>query len=269
MDSLATAPLTLKIAVAGRDGSTINEHFGQADGFLIYDVDESGARLQERREIASHAQGDEDRRDTIRRMLGDCRALLVQRVGEAPKEMMAKVGVDANALYAGKPVLDSLLAYYTDHANDAPQAILSEPEPEPEPLADPANFRILHTMFRVSDLERSLDFYTRLLGMKVLEQREHKKNQFSQAYLAFNDAPDQAALELVMNWNRAEPYPQGEAFGHIAIGVQSIGALCRMLEAEGIPMPRPPRSQKHGSTIVAFIEDPDGYYIELVQPTAA
>ena len=72
-------------------------------------------------------------------------------------------------------------------------------------------------------------------------------------------------LELVFNWGREEPYPMGEAYGSIAIGVQGIGALCRKLEAESVPMPRPPRSQRHGNTIVAFIEDPDGYQIELVQ----
>ncbi len=72
-------------------------------------------------------------------------------------------------------------------------------------------------------------------------------------------------LELVFNWMRDEPYEKGDAFGHIAVGVRGIGALCRSLAAAGVVMPRPPRSQRHGETVVAFIEDPDGYRIELIE----
>ncbi len=139
---------------------------------------------------------------------------------------------------------------------------------EPEEVSEPPDFgrfRLLHAMLRVSDMERSLDFYTRLLGMRVLDRREHKKNQFTQVYLGYGDAASPMVLELVFNWMRDEPYQQGDAFGHIAVGVTGIGALCRQLAAEGVPMPRPPRSQRHGETMVAFVEDPDGYRVELVQ----
>jgi lactoylglutathione lyase len=124
-------------------------------------------------------------------------------------------------------------------------------------------------MLRVSDLERSIDFYTRLLGMQVLERRDHKKNQFSQAYLGYAGGFSQMVLELVANWTREEPYAQGDAFGHIAIQVSGITALCERLAAASAPMPRPPSSQRHGSNIVAFVEDPDGHRIELVQLPAA
>ncbi|MGY0711284.1 lactoylglutathione lyase [Azospirillum argentinense] len=137
------------------------------------------------------------------------------------------------------------------------------------------DLKLLHAMLRVSDMERSLDFYTRLLGMRVIQQREHKKNQFTQAYVGYGTAEEPLdsptmVIELVANWTQEEPYSQGSAFGHIAIGVPSgIGALCERLAAEGVPVPRPPKPQKHGDTIVAFIEDPDGYRIELVQRAAA
>lgn len=130
------------------------------------------------------------------------------------------------------------------------------------------NFRLMHAMLRVHDMERSIDFYTRLLGMTVLRQREHKKNQFSQTYIGYGAEASTMVLELVQNWNREDPYPQGEAFGHIAVEVEGITAFCEGLTAAGVPMPRPPSSQRHGDTIVAFIEDPDGYRIELVERRA-
>ncbi len=128
-----------------------------------------------------------------------------------------------------------------------------------------SSFRVLHTMLRVTDMERSVDFYTRLLGMRVLEQREHKKNRFTQTYLGYCDAADGPILELVSNWVQDEPLEIGTAFGHIAIGVYGVRALCDRLSAEGVPMPRPPSSQRHGENIIAFVVDPDGYRIELVE----
>lgn len=136
-------------------------------------------------------------------------------------------------------------------------------------------FRLLHAMLRVSDMERSLDFYTRHLGMKVLQQREHKKNQFTQVYLGYGEPGDplespQMVIELVQNWTQEEPYSHGGAFGHIAVCVdRGLTALCDQLAAEGVPVPRPPKPQRHGENTVAFIEDPDGYRIELVQRAAA
>lgn len=131
------------------------------------------------------------------------------------------------------------------------------------------DFRLMHAMLRVRDMERSIDFYSRLLGMRVLRQREHKKNQFSQTYIGYGEEAAGMVLELVQNWNQEGDYAQGDAFGHIAIEVEGITALCDGLAAAGVPMPRPPSSQRHGDTIVAFIEDPDGYRIELVERRAA
>ena len=254
-----TSP-TKRIAVAGPKDGVIDEHFGQADGFWIYDVGATQSSLLERREIAELALEGEDRRETIRRILSDCQALLVSRVGETPKAMMAEAGIDATADYADQPIASSLTAYFHKCTNSS-----NAPDEDMDTPIDFGSFRILHTMLRVSDMERSLDFYTRLLGLRVIEQREHKKNQFTQVYLGYGEESNQAQIELVFNWNREEPYAQGEAYGHIAIAVKRIGALCKKLEAEGVPLPRPPRSQRHGNTIVAFAQDPDGYQIELVQ----
>ena len=131
-------------------------------------------------------------------------------------------------------------------------------------IQDPA-FRVLRTMLRVSDMDRSVDFYTRLLGMRALEQRQHKKNRFTQTYLGYCEADDGAALELVFNWSGDEPIVLGSAFGRIAIGVYGITALCAKLAKEGVKMPRPPSTRRHGENFIAFIEDPDGYRIELME----
>jgi len=131
-------------------------------------------------------------------------------------------------------------------------------------MQQPSN-RILHTMLRVSHMEKSLDFYTRLLGMRVLSQREHKKNKFTQAYVGYDEPENAAVIELVFNWMQDEPIELGSAFGHIAIGVCGITALCETLAAEGFKIPRPPSTQRHGDNIIAFVEDPDGYKIELVE----
>jgi len=252
----------IRIAVAGSEGGAVDQHFGQAEEFLIFEIAAGTPRLAERRAIAAHAQGDEDRRDTIVRMLADCKALLVAKIGVAPKEKLAAAGIDATDAHANKPVEAALAKYL---ASGAAAAVAEAAEEAPIEPPDTGRFRLLHAMLRVSDMERSLDFYTRLLGMRVLDRRDHKKNQFTQVYLGYGDAEAPMVLELVQNWSREEPYLQGEAFGHIAIGVTGIGALCRYLAAEGVPMPRPPRSQRHGDTIVAFVEDPDGFRIELVQ----
>jgi len=256
MNAIAPGPaVSLRIAVAG--GDAVDEHFGQADGFAIYDVGAAGPVLLERRLLADHAQDGEDRRDTIVRMLSDCQALLVARIGPVPAAKLAAAGIEATDAFAEKPSLPSLTAFWTQKNN---------PEPE-EPLvpADFSSFRMMHAMFRVADMERSLDFYSRLLGMQVLARREHKKNQFTQVYLGYGQGEAGMVLELVQNWSRKEAYAHGDGFGHIAIAVNGIGALCRQLEAEGVPLPRPPRSQRHGENIVAFAEDPDGYRVELVQ----
>lgn len=244
----------LRIAVATRDGTRIDQHFGQTDAFFIYDVTPAGPALAARRAIGDHEQEGEERRDTIYRMIGDCRMLLVGKIGVTPQDVLASRGIEATDLHAGKGVeaaLREVFAAKTAARDAAP--------------VDAGGFRLLHAMLRVADLDRSIDFYTRQLGMTVLERREHKKNQFSQAYLGFGAGFAQMTLELVQNWQRETPYEAGDAFGHIAISVTAISRLCDRLSAAGVPMPRPPRPQRHGESIVAFIADPDGHRIELVE----
>lgn len=245
---------TLRMAVASRDGLRVDQHFGQAEDFLVYDVEGDNAKLVETRKVAAHARGDEDPRQTIMRMLADCKILLVAKIGPTPQEQLAAIGIEASDLYKGKSIPAALAEVHA-----AKSAVDLEAE------VDADGFRLLHAMLRVSDMERSLDFYSRLLGMQVLEQREHKKNQFTQAYLGYGAGWKGMALELVFNWSGDEPLTRGTAFGHIAIAVTGITALCDRLAAEGVPMPRPPRAQRHGENIVAFVEDPDGNRIELVQ----
>ena len=245
----------IRIAVASKDGSRIDQHFGQAEEFLIFDVSESGSSLVETRIVEEHTrEGDEDTRATICRMLADCPVLLVAKIGVTPQETLAGMGIEASDLHVGKDIAAALAEVFA--------AKTAAPAAGP---VDASSFRLLHAMLRVSDMDRSVEFYTQHLGMSVLERREHKKNQFSQAYLGYGDGFAQMTLELVFNWSREEPYAKGESFGHLAIAVTGITALCNRLAAAGIPMPRPPRSQRHGDTIVAFVEDPDGNRIELVQ----
>lgn len=245
---------TLRMAVATKDGLRIDQHFGQAEEFRVYDVEGDNAKLVESRKVAAHAQGDEDPRQTIMRMLGDCRLLLVAKVGPTPQEQLASAGIEATDMLKGKSIPAALAEIYAAKASiDLSAAVKDD------------GFRLLHAMLRVTDMDRSLDFYTRLLGMQVLEMREHKKNQFTQAYLGYGAGLNGMALELVFNWSDDEPYERGTVFGHIAIAVTGITALCDRLAAEGVAMPRPPRSQRHGENIVAFVEDPDGNRIELVQ----
>ena len=202
----------------------------------------------------------------ILQVIGDCKGVLIARIGPVPKEMLAAAGLDAADDYAFQPAAESVAAFFARwQANGA-----TRPAPASE-AEDPGKAeRLLHTMLRVSDVERSVDFYTRLLGMQVVSRREHRKNQFTQVYLGYGGSDADICLELVQNWDREEPYQHGDAFGHIAIAVTGITALCNRLAAEGVAMPRPPRSQRHGDIIVAFIDDPDGNRIELVQrPPAA
>lgn len=128
-----------------------------------------------------------------------------------------------------------------------------------------SEYRLLHTMLRVFDLEKSLDFYTRLLGMKLLRRNDYEGGRFTLAFVGYGDEKDTAVLELTHNWDQAEPYQIGTAYGHIAIGVPDIYATCEQLAKEGVKIPRPPGPMKHGTTVIAFIEDPDGYKVELIE----
>jgi len=127
------------------------------------------------------------------------------------------------------------------------------------------NGRFLHTMIRVRDLERSIDFYTRLLGMKLLRKSDFPGGKFTLAFVGYGGEADHTVIELTHNWDQSEDYDLGAGFGHLAIGVSDIYGACEKLAAEDISIPRPPGPMKHGSTVIAFIEDPDGYKIELIE----
>ncbi|KJS39566.1 MAG: glyoxalase I [Rhodospirillaceae bacterium BRH_c57] len=127
------------------------------------------------------------------------------------------------------------------------------------------SFRFLHTMIRVFDLEKSLDFYTRHLGMQVLRKSDYPEGRFTLAFVGYGPESGNTVLELTHNWDQAEPYTQGSGFGHLALGVEDIYATCNALRADGVKIIREPGPMKHGSTVIAFIEDPDGYKVELIE----
>jgi len=127
------------------------------------------------------------------------------------------------------------------------------------------HFRVLHTMIRVLDLDRSLDFYVNKLGMDLQRRMEFESGRFTLAFVGYGNEQSGASVELTHNWDRTEPYNVGDGFGHIAVGVRDIFGLCKHLEKQGVAIPRPPAPMKHGTTVIAFLEDPDGYKIELIQ----
>ena len=127
------------------------------------------------------------------------------------------------------------------------------------------NGRLLHTMIRVRDLERSIDFYTRLLGMSLLRRKDYPGGKFTLAFVGYGDEAKNAVVELTHNWEQAEPYELGTGFGHLAIGVADVYGTCERLESEGVFIPRPAGPMKHGGSVIAFVEDPDGYKIELIE----
>lgn len=128
-----------------------------------------------------------------------------------------------------------------------------------------ANFQMLHTMIRVVDLDKSIAFYTKYLGMKLLRKRDHPDGKFTLAFVGYGDESDNTVIELTYNWGQQEPYDLGNAFGHIALGVPDIYKTCDELSGAGVNIIRAPGPMKHGTTVIAFIEDPDGYKIELIE----
>ncbi|HJP21791.1 MAG TPA: lactoylglutathione lyase [Alphaproteobacteria bacterium] len=126
-------------------------------------------------------------------------------------------------------------------------------------------FRFLHVMIRVKDLDKSLDFYTRLMGMQLTRKKDFPGGKFTLAFVGYGEEESNTVVELTHNWDQEEPYDLGSGFGHLAIGVPDIYATCEMLDGEGVSIPRPPGPMKHGGAVIAFIEDPDGYKIELVE----
>ncbi len=126
-------------------------------------------------------------------------------------------------------------------------------------------YRMLHTMIRVRDLDASLNFYVKLLGMKLLRKNDYPGGEFTLAFVGYGDEASNAVIELTHNWGRKEPYALGDGFGHVAIGVPDAYKACEELAAAGVKITRPAGPMKHGSTVIAFVEDPDGYKIELIQ----
>jgi lactoylglutathione lyase len=124
--------------------------------------------------------------------------------------------------------------------------------------------RFLHTMIRVGDLERSLAFYTEGLGMKLLRKQDYPGGEFTLAFVGYGDESEQAVIELTYNWGR-EKYDLGDGFGHLAIGVEDIYGACDRVRALGGRVTREPGPMKHGTTVIAFVEDPDGYKIEFIE----
>ena len=136
---------------------------------------------------------------------------------------------------------------------------------ETRPVIDAGKARLLHTMLRVKDLDKSLHFYTELLGMKLLRKRDYPTGKFTLAFVGYGDETDSTVIELTHNWDQAEPYNLGSAFGHLAIGVPDVYQACERLAAAGVKVPRPAGPMAHGGSVIAFIEDPDSYRIELIQ----
>ena len=124
--------------------------------------------------------------------------------------------------------------------------------------------RLLHAMLRVGNLDRSLGFYCDLLGMRLLRRRDYPGGRFTLAFVGYGSEEETAVLELTHNWD-TERYQLGDAFGHVAIGVDDIYRRCDELRQQGAKIVREPGPMKHGATEIAFVEDPDGYRVELIQ----
>lgn len=124
--------------------------------------------------------------------------------------------------------------------------------------------RLLHTMIRVGDLERSIRFYTEALGMELLRRQDYPGGEFTLAFLGYGREDETAVLELTHNWGTSS-YELGNGYGHIAIGVDDIEAACRRVRDQGGTVTREPGLMKHGTTVLAFVADPDGYKIEFIE----
>ncbi len=128
-----------------------------------------------------------------------------------------------------------------------------------------SKFRLLHTMIRVLDMDKSINFYTNMLGMKLLRRKDFAGGRFTLAFVGYGDETSDTVVELTHNWDQTKPYEMGNAFGHLAIAVPDAYAVCAELEKQGVSVPRPAGPMKGGDRVIAFIDDPDGYKIELVQ----
>lgn len=126
-------------------------------------------------------------------------------------------------------------------------------------------FRMLHTMIRVKDLEKSLAFYTGPLGMKLLRRKDYPDGKFTLAFVGYGDEESNTVIELTHNWGQEKPYEIGTGFGHIALGVPDVYKTCDQLAKQGVKITRAPGPMKFSTTVIAFIEDPDGYKVELIE----
>lgn len=122
----------------------------------------------------------------------------------------------------------------------------------------------LHTMIRVNDLDQSLRFYTELLGMNLISKTDYPEGKFTLAFLSYGKTKDDPCIELTYNYGKSS-YNLGDAFGHIALGTDDIYGTCEKLRKAGVKITREPGPMKHGTTVIAFIEDPNGYKIELIE----
>lgn len=127
--------------------------------------------------------------------------------------------------------------------------------------------RLMHTMIRVNDLNESLNFYCDKLGMKLLRKNDYPGGEFTLAFVGFAGIRDTAVIELTYNWGKHK-YDLGDAFGHLAIGVDDVYGVCQDLRAKGVKVVREPGPMAHGKSVIAFVEDPNGYRIELVEDRA-
>ncbi|MBM3650527.1 MAG: lactoylglutathione lyase [Alphaproteobacteria bacterium] len=127
------------------------------------------------------------------------------------------------------------------------------------------NYRMLHTMIRVHDLDRSLAFYTGPMGMKLLRKRDVPEGKYSLAFVGYGDEKEHCVVELTYNWGQEKPYEIGTGFGHLAVGVPDVAGVCAQVTKAGGKVTRAPGPVKFGTTVIAFVEDPDGYKIELIE----
>jgi len=126
--------------------------------------------------------------------------------------------------------------------------------------------RMLHTMLRVGDLDKSIDFYTNVLGMKLLRRKDYPDGKFTLAFVGYGDEGDHTVIELTHNWD-TQSYELGNGFGHLAVAVPDAYRACDDVKKRGGKVTREAGPMKHGTTVIAFVEDPDGYKIEFIQRT--
>ena len=128
--------------------------------------------------------------------------------------------------------------------------------------------QLLHTMIRVGDLDKSIDFYTKVLGMKLLRRKDYPDGKFTLAFVGYGDESETAVIELTHNWE-TKSYDLGNGFGHLAIGLPDVYAACDAVKAKGGTVTREPGPMKFGGSVIAFVQDPDGYKIEFIQMATA